>query len=410
MATSNTKHLQFILIGIVLVGILLAIYLYIKDAPLDAEEGFAGSSKNRKGVTMGATTKGKLPGQQASKTSSGAKVAGAAAVGAAAVAAAKAKAKSSADGEFEKPTQEQRMNQARNVAKKGDNVTPNALQKELLILEEQVTKANTARDRSELNLATTKNFLEEETQQNIKLSKRISSMSRDNATKQGKCLSIDGDIIRLKRELDVAKVQKKSAEDQIGQIRSQLQSVQKDEPLTKKLQLQMEQLNQAKSNLEIKMVQAESRLNENVRKQGELRNEIKELQKGIGNEVANRNESERKVIQLKNRYEKERIARRAAEAATQALRKRLELRNRAAKSQQDKLRLLKTQYVNFEKREAESKRLNLELQDKQTKCKNLEKNTTNQKKTINELKAKSKEQQVEIKDMRITIDRLKRAI
>jgi chromosome segregation ATPase len=128
-------------------------------------------------------------------------------------------------------------------------------------------------------------------------------MSKTSAGKQNKCLTLDGEIRQLKKKLEVSKVERDSADNQIKQVRSQLESVQKNDPLEKKLQLQITQLNQGKTAVEVKMVEMESRLSANLLKQNDLRNEVKTLQGMLAGQAAGRNASDREIIQLKNKLE-----------------------------------------------------------------------------------------------------------
>lgn len=390
-----------------------------------SEEGFAnipGNQKKRKSlfgslsdkVSGAAKAASDAVGSAASAVSKGARGLVRGALGGTAASRIKGRRKKgkralSAD-DLETPTQEEKTEAAERLSKAADNLTANSLQKELDIMEEQVNKANMARDRSELNLATTKNFLEAETKQNSQLNKRIGDMSKTSAGKQNKCLTLDGEIRQLKKKLEVSKVERDSADNQIKQIRSQLESVQKNEPLEKKLQLQMTQLNQGKTAVEVKMVEIESRLSANLLKQNDLRNEIKTLQGMLAGQAAGRNASDREIIQLKNKLELERIAKRTAEANAKAFKDRLAVKGVVDKSQQNKLRLLKDQYVNIEERRKEALEREAKLKREQERCAKIEVVKKKDSEKIKELEGKAKKQAEEMSDMRVTIKRLKKAI
>jgi hypothetical protein len=281
---------------------------------------------------------------------------------------------------------------------------------EINILEERLEKANMAKDSSELNLRATKLYLEEQVKQNMDLTNKIGAMQKKAAAKEAKCMGLDADILKFKKQTEMAKIDKKAADEQIKAVKDQLQAVQKNEPLAKKLQLQMDQLNKQKVDIEKRLFTSGGKLTDATREQLEAMQELKIVKKDIESDRLRKSAVERDLIEMTNKAEAERLAKETAENTVKQMQERLEIRDKSRRSLMQDIRKLKIQYEDVEKREQKNRLAVEEMKKKKAQCTMLETEKVANVAKIQQLKDTTAEQKARIADLKYTVERLKKAI
>jgi hypothetical protein len=281
---------------------------------------------------------------------------------------------------------------------------------EINILEERLEKANMAKDSSELNLRATKLYLEEQVKQNMDLTNKIGAMQKKAAAKEAKCMGLDAEILKFKKQTEMAKIDKKAADEQIKNIKDQLQAVQKNEPLAKKLQLQMDQVNKQKVDIEKRLFTSGGKLTDATREQLEAMQELKIVKKDIESDRLRKSAVERDLIEMTNKAEAERLAKETAENTVKQMQERLEIRDKSRRSLMQDVRKLKIQYEDVEKREQKNRLAVEEMKKKKAQCTMLETEKVTNAAKIQQLKDTTAEQKARIADLKYTVERLKKAI
>ena len=211
-------------------------------------------------------------------------------------------------------------------------------------LQSSLDKAVQDRETSEINFRETKLNLDDQVRRTTELNKILAQTQKDMATHTERCISTDNELKAAKIGVERYNVEKKVSDNIIVQLKAQLGKVTKSDPVSQKIQVELDRANLQSKEIQTQLSDSKTKLASLEKESKFLKTEQTNLQAAIKKLQSTKDLAEREMLLAQGRFETERIANATAQGTIVALKEKLVARDKITDGIETQYKTMKKQY------------------------------------------------------------------
>jgi chromosome segregation ATPase len=229
-------------------------------------------------------------------------------------------------------------------------------------LQTNLDKAVQERETSEINFRETKLNLDDQVRRNTELNKVLAQTQKEMAAHTDRCMTTDNELKAAKIGVERYNVEKKVSDNIIVQLKAQLGKVTKSDPVSQKIQVELDRANLQSKAIQTQLSDAKTKLATLEKESKEQKAQLATLQADVKKLQSTKDLAEREMLLAQGRFETERIANTTAQGTITALREKLVARDKITDGITTQYKTIKKQYDVLDKAHKVDKEENKALQ------------------------------------------------
>lgn len=211
-------------------------------------------------------------------------------------------------------------------------------------LQTNLDKAVQDRETSEINFRETKLNLDDQVRRNTELNKVLAQTQKEMAAHTERCMTTDNELKAAKVGVERYNVEKKVSDNIIVQLKAQLGKVTKSDPVSQKIQVELDRANLQSKAIQTQLSDAKTKLTALEKESKDQKAQLATLQADVKKLQSTKDLAEREMLLAQGRFETERIANTTAQGTIAALREKIVARDKITDGITTQYKTIKKQY------------------------------------------------------------------